>query len=525
MGKHPRIHEALLQLALQPRRLAKTLSGMMPAASGVAGLTVLALDGQWLRLLQVEGLPGGRRITKLLACPVAGAGVEALRKTFQDACATEGVAPREVLVATPTHLSTIRLFSLPSTDAKEIRDIVELQAEKHTPYAKDEVVTSFHVVERERSGYSRILLVIAHQDVVHRPVQLLESLAMPLDRVGCELEGLVNWFRLVKKASGGLPARLPGGQAGAAAAGLSLVIDVDANTSTLLLMQRGQPQFHRSLAAGVEQLEADPVQTSARLVGELRRSLEAVESEQGAVKLQDILLTGRVERLGEFKAAVERGLDLPVTLVPPWGPLELSEGLRATNERLPDVSFASLVGLALAPSQIDLTPQTTRLRQVFEAKAKALILLACQAVGALILLSILIIGRTQKEQHYYETLRGITRQTSRRAAGVEEALQQLAFVKGRLQSRGRLLELVNTLAVHSPDGVQWDSLTFTKGDGLALKGVSEELPRVYEFVAGLDGEPAFGQVEARRVAKGKAGEQDVTTFEIACPLAGSSVAP
>jgi Tfp pilus assembly protein PilN len=122
-------------------------------------------------------------------------------------------------------------------------------------------------------------------------------------------------------------------------------------------------------------------------------------------------------------------------------------------------------------------------------------------------------------------LRGITRQTSLRAAGVEEALQQLAFVKGRLQGRGQLLELVNTLAIHSPEGIQWDSLTFTQGDGLALKGISEALPDVYEFVAGLDGEPAFGQVEARRVAKGKAGEEDVTTFEIACPLAGATGAP
>lgn len=510
---HKQIREVLVQLALKPRQLVKSLSRLAPDAAS-HGLTVLSLDGQWLKLLQLEGAAGARRITKLMACPVEGAGAEEILKTFQGTCATEGVPPREALIANPTHLCTVRLFSLPSTDPKEIRDIVELQAEKHTPYAKEEILTDFKVLDRDRSGYSKVLLVIAHQDVIHRSVRVVEASGFPLDRVGCELEGLVNWFQRVKRKAGQ-----------AAPAESALLVEVDGSTTTVLVMQRGQLQFHRSLATGAEQLAEEPAQAGQRLVGELQRSLEAVEAEGLTGKIQEVVLTGRIERLGELKTLIEQGLDVPVQLVSPWAVGELSETARQASERLPDVSFASLVGLALSPSQLDLTPEATKLRHAFEARAKTLVTLGSQVVAALVLASVLMVGRAQKQQRYYEALRSLYQQTTQEAATVEEGLRQLEFVKERLRHRGELLDAVSALAKFSAEGIKWDSLTFTEGEGLLLKGTSVELPKVYEVVAGLDGDPLFGQVEARRVSKRKAGEQDVADFEITCPLASAKALP
>ncbi len=500
-----RIREALIQLALTPRKLAKSLSGLMPAAA--QGLTVMALDGQWLKLLQVDGPPSNRRILKLAAYRVEGTGPEALAKTFTEACAAEGLTPQDILVANPTHLCTVRLFSLPSTDPKEIRDIVELQAEKHTPYAKEEILTDFTIVDRDRSGYSRVLMVIAHQDVIHRSVRLIEGSGFTLERVGCELEGLVNWARLVKRS---------GGTTSGATA--SLVVEVDGSTTTLIVMERGQLRFHRSLATGAEQLQDDPDHAGERLVGELQRSLEAVEAEGGTAKVQEVLLPGRIERLGPLKTLIEQGLDLPVHLIAPWANRDISESLRAAWERLPDVSCTSLIGLALDASAIDLTPQQTKLHQAFEARAKALVLLGCQGVAALILVSLLFIGEAQKQERYYQKLRIVYQKSAKETARVEEALAQLEFVKERLRLRAQLLDAVDTLAQHSPPEIKWESLSFAQGEELLLKGVSEQLPKVYEFVASLGESPLFGQVEAKRVAKGKSGEQDVTAFEISCPL-------
>ena len=510
---HPgRLRDALLRVALQPRNLAKSLSRWTTAI--VPSVTVISLDNQWLKLLQVQGPVSARRITQVMACGVEGASPEQIQRTFQETCAAEGLVARDILAANPTYLCTVRLFSLPSTDLKEIRDIVELQAEKHTPYAKEEILTDFKVIERGRAGYSRVLLVIAHQDVIRRLVQLLDAAQLPLDRVACELEGLINWFRLVGKAG-----------RGSDASGASLVVDIDGSTSTLLLMHRGQPQFHRSLATGAEHLAEDPAQAGSRLVSELQRSVEASETEEGGAKIREVVLTGRTERLDELKGLIERGLNVPVTLAPPWAGCELSPRAREVSERLPDVSYASLVGLALAPSEIDLTPPAAKLRQAFEERAKALVVLGCQFIGVTILVSLLMMGRAQKQQRYYEQLRRLDQEHSQEAARVEEALRQIAFVKTQLRRRGQLLEAVKTLAVASPPTITWQSLTFTSGEGASLKGTSAALPTIYEFVAAITDTPFFGQVETKRVAKRKVGEQDVTDFEIHCPLVTAQVLP
>jgi len=512
MGTH-RFREALVRLAQQPRELAKSLGRLIPGAAA-QGLTLISLDGQWLKLLQVEGLGPARRITKLFACPVEGKTAEEVTTAFQAMCATEGVAPRDVLVANPSHLSTVRLFALPSTDVREIRDIVDLQAEKHTPYAKDEVLIDFSVLERDRSGYSRVLLVIAHQDVIHRPVRLIETSGWTLDHVGCELEGLVGWSRLLKRRP-----------SASSAPGASMVLDVDSRTTTILIMHQDQPQFYRNIAMGAEQLQGDLGQWGAKLVGEIQRSVESDESEGWAGKLQEVFLTGRCTRLPDLTPLLEDALKVPVSRVEPWGAQALPEHLRSAVERLPEVSFAGLVGLALATSDINLTPQGTKLRHAFEARAKALVVLACQGIGALVLASLLIIGQAQKSQRYYAMLSRVYRQSEVEAVSVQEALQQLEFIKRRFQRRGELLGAVETLARLSPEGIRWTTLTYLADQGLTLKGTSEVLPKVYEFVASLDGTHLLGRVEPKRVAKRKSGDADVTDFEINCPLGHPGAAP
>lgn len=506
------LRTVLMNAALAPRRLAASLSRAMPGAASTA-TTVAALDGQWLRILQAEGAAGARRITRLLACPVQGAGMEEIVKTVRQACATEGLEPRDVLLVNPTHLCTVRLFSLPSTDAKEVRDIVDLQAEKHTPYAKEEILTDFTVIERDRAGYSRVLLVIAHQDVIHRAVGLLDALGWSLDHVGCELEGLVHWFRQLKRPPAG------------ASQEVSLVVDVDASTTTLLVLQRLQPRFHRSLGTGIEQLEDDPQHANERFVGELQRSIEAWEAEAGTARVQEIVVTGCVERLGALALAIERGVQLPVRVVAPLEGREVSETAAAARERLPAVSFAALAGLISGLSALDLTPHTTKLRQAFEARAKALVVLGCQCVGLLVLVAMLLVGRGHKAQRYYQRLSQAYQAAGQEAVDVEETLRQTGFVKDQLRRRGQLLEAVRAMAEQSPPEVRWQVLTFTSGENIILKGSSEALPKVYEFAAGLKNAPLFASVEPRRVTKRQTDGQDVTDFELACVFATGPTTP
>ena len=85
--------------------------------SGVQGLTVLSLDGQWLRLLHSLGRTSSRRtITTLLAHPIQDMSDQDVLAWLKQACAAKGIEVGAVLIANPSHLTTARLFTLPSVD-------------------------------------------------------------------------------------------------------------------------------------------------------------------------------------------------------------------------------------------------------------------------------------------------------------------------------------------------------------------------------------------------------------------------
>lgn len=504
----------MLQLALQPRNLAKSLSKGFGGAA-VFNVTVISLDGQWLKLLQTEGVAKSKKIGKIIAYSVQGMSAEEVQKTVKELCEKQKIIPRDVLIVNSTHLCTIRLFSLPSTDPKEIREIVELQAEKHTPYAKEEILSDFSVLETQRNGYSRILLVIAHQDVINRSVRMVEASGWTIERVGCELEGLISWFQKVN----------PRGVGSRASQDMTLLVDVDGNTTTLAVMCRGRPIFQRSLATGAEQLVEDPLHAGDRLVGELQRSIDALDIESGSGRVQEIMMSGPVEHLEEFKVQIERGLDLPVQLVSSWKGCEFTEDAQESIKKLPVVSFAALAGLLFNQGEVNLTPQATKFRQAFEARARALVLIGCQVMATLILVAVLLIGKAQKEERYYTMLQDLYQKVAPDAIQVEEALWQIELVEDRLRQRGKLVRAVETLARLSLSEIQWNALSFREDEAIVLDGTSDQLPKVYEFAAALNDSAIFVDVNPRRVNKRSSGDKDVTDFQMYCPIASVKVPP
>ncbi len=124
-----------------PRSVSRGASLSRWIPKGPPGLTVLSLDGQWLKVLHVQGRTFARTVTALIAHRIEGMNEPDVLTWLQEAWASSHLEAGTVLIANPSHLTTTRVFTLPATDPAEIREIVELQAEKHTPYAKEEILT------------------------------------------------------------------------------------------------------------------------------------------------------------------------------------------------------------------------------------------------------------------------------------------------------------------------------------------------------------------------------------------------
>ena len=108
---------------------------------------------EFLKLAVLEESRGGRTITRLLKRDAAG-------ETVGGFLNKEKINYDELIIILPRNQVTIRNLELPSVDQDEIRDIINIQTGKQTPFARDEVIEDYRLVGSSRQRYTKVLLAI-----------------------------------------------------------------------------------------------------------------------------------------------------------------------------------------------------------------------------------------------------------------------------------------------------------------------------------------------------------------------------
>ncbi|MBN1587246.1 MAG: pilus assembly protein PilM [Candidatus Omnitrophica bacterium] len=481
------------------------------ARSGRHPSTVFYLDRKWVKLVQVERRGKTCRISKLISQSVEGLTEDELISRLQTTCESEKIRVNRVLIAGPAHFSTVRVFTLPSTDPHEIKDMVELQVEKHTPYAKEEILVDYQVIATDSSGYSQVFLVIAHRSIVDRVVRIAERMRWSVDRVGFDMEGLVNWFHHSCRGAAGFEDPERG----------TLLVDINTDTTCVVILNQGRAFFHRSIAGGLDSLVQDIESGKANLVRELKQSMEIFEEEDLGFVVADAVLTGQAEYFPGLNGEVAGALGIKAYCVSTFQAVDIHKESAAGAALESMGSFAGLIGLGLAPSEIDLTPSAVKLRQSFEARSRALTSVGVKILVLLLLLSSLAITRMSREEKYADALIQKHGEISEPAQRLETYLAQLEIVKDHLEQRGQILQVIQELQQLTPAAVRWKELSFTKGKEVSFKASSTEMSVVFDFVSQLEKSPLFSAVEAKRVSRQRVEREDLTAFEVVCELSNA----
>ncbi len=128
---------------------------------------------------------------------------------------------------------------------------------------------------------------------------------------------------------------------------LRLLIDLLSEEADLTVMSDGRVVFLRTTRLG-----GDPPQPQV-LMGEVRRTMAAVQNQLGGRKVDSIVLCGRGAQQAELAQRIEKELAVPTELFDPFKGLNLGEELRFAPPEHPG-RFAPLLGLLLA--ELEHTP-------------------------------------------------------------------------------------------------------------------------------------------------------------------------
>jgi hypothetical protein len=445
-----------------------------------------------------RGAGSGPVVETALARPIPDPrGEEEIVAVLRELVAQEKLQGTELNVAVPRNEITTRVITLPSTDPKEIHQIAQLEVEEFVPYSADELEVDEAILEQLPDGSSKVIVAIAHKDVVDRPVALLAKAGIEPAYVGVSCFALFNAFMFGAKATPGGPTAL---------------LDVNEFGSDIVVTDGGRVSFTR----GVAHLRAASA-TAEEIASELRNSLETYSRGAGGKGVERVLLSGAVERPDEVadKLAATVGLEICKA-----GFVEQAYEIQGWGGR-----YAVQVGLALSVIQqpaLDLNLIPRRMLERTEGQEKKRAGVTVAALGCLVVLmaDLIVNSKLADKRDYIRSLDSEIAQMERPAQRVKERKARVDAISRQLSRENSALEVLGEIHRLAPEGLVVSEVRFGREKNVSITGHCYDRDIAFEFAKRLRNSrvAALARAEVGPTRDQKVENVPVKRFEINAPM-------
>jgi len=466
------------------------------------GSLLIELSERVIKVLQVAGEKTERKVVYLNALEVTSQDEEEVAKQLTTLLKRLPLKADRIFASVPRSQVTTRTPLLPATQPSELLKIVEFQIEKLIPFPKEKIIFDYRILETTAEGYSRLLLVIAGEEVIRRQLTILKRVGLVPESLFFSSEGLVDWFTLVQGEK-------------QSEENFSALVDIDLFTTHVEVHRRGELYFTRSFSIGSRQLSPQGETSSQEtFLQELNRTFVAFKKEFPPGEIHHLFLSGSPSILPLAQRILSSEIRIPIEVIDFKAHCPLEPSVLPEEGILREVSFCSGAGLLLKEARhIDLIPaadKEARARRIFRRTAVQFLILI---VGSLFLLS-LIFGRsltTRRER--FLSLEAQLHELEPLATQMESMQKQLDVLKVRSAQSEANLELLRELYRLIP---QETSLTYllVEPGRLSLRGGSKDLATVFKFAKSLESSPLFKSVGVKNATRRTLAEGEITYFRI-----------
>ncbi len=324
---------------------------------------------------------GGARLERVARMPLAGGIVaggelrdpERLAQALRTFFAENKLPRRGIRLGIASSRIGVRSFEIAGIeDERQFVNAVRFRAQEALPITLDEAVLDYRVLE-ERTGENgepvrRVLLVVAHRDLVERYVEacrlagltlsgidlegfaLLRALAPPGDRDGSALVAVsIGHERTTLAVSDGRVCEFTRVlEWGGWVLNVGLARALDSTPAEVESVKRSLSLADGPAPAGLSPEQASAAVDAVRhgiesLARELLSSLTYYQSQPSSLAIGEVVVTGGTARLGGLAAELERLLGVPVRIGDPLRRLELARPVEESEAG----SLAIAIGLGI----------------------------------------------------------------------------------------------------------------------------------------------------------------------------------
>lgn len=467
--------------------------------------TCIAITERAIKIVQSKAGRFGQEISQLKAVAINDKTDEEIAQGLALVFKEKKLKPKgpgRIILSIPRQACATGYARLPSTKPDEIKEMARLQAGKLLPYDPQAIVFSYQTLRITAEGYSEIILLIAHQDIVKRYLRLLEKYEFRPKEITIDAQGMPGWLALQKDAAKDEPVA---------------VVDLDSGCGRLDILASGRILYSRAFG-----LIAPPVEYKLRLLDEINKSLIAYDKEDIGRKPARAFITGADQSLNLIDEDFMKNFNFKCSSYAQTQDIHLKADPAVRVSDLKENSFASLLGMVLSPEKpcFNLLPEEIVIRreknayqrQIYISIALFLLIAATLALS----LGMDVLSKRGLRQRLNRQLQNL----SSAALRIEIMDKKLSLLKNHLEQSNSCLDILTEVFRIAADDVSLVLLEYDASGPLLLRGQARTIAGVFNFVNALEASKRFKGIQIRYTSKRKVKNEELADFEIVCPLEG-----
>ncbi|MBN1913545.1 MAG: pilus assembly protein PilM [Candidatus Omnitrophica bacterium] len=487
----------------------KKIFKKMNPLSGLGGHEFVGVDvsGNSLKLAYARRSGVKLEIVTLLSQATSGLSDSDIVRLLAGSYSKLKVKNPTVVSVIPAHMVITKNIEIPSTNPQEIKEIISLQAGRHTPYARDEIIIDHINISTYKHDYTKVLLIIVTRSAIKKQFDILTKAGIRLEKVFFSPEGFALTVPRILKINPNSDFPL-------------CVVHIDEFFSDFAIVFKNKVIFIRSIPIGCHHLFSEKERFFARFIEEIKRSQEAYQSESIEKIPNMLFLTGAMGESKEIEAALADSLPFSVKSSAYLEYFSSSEEFLKADFSPKEASFFNILAplLVYEDMKVDLVPEEIKLRRVIEERGKELI-----KTGILVLTIFVLIFSILVSKIYFKTtyLNNITKKYGHladQARVLEDDFERINMIKDYLAERGYSIELLAELYNIIPLEMELNDIRYDQQGKFSIRGSAESMSIVFSFVDNLKKSKYFQDVKTKYTTKRKVGTIELTDFEIACIL-------
>lgn len=459
------------------------------------GLTV-EITSEWLKLVFVRLSKTKPRLLDYQVKKISSLSDGEITQVLIETLKESKYKVRTAILCLSRHLLTVRNFNLPSQDPQELAQMVNLNIVRIVPYRKEEIISNFRIVGKDYAGFTKVILAIAHNEVLNRQFKILERAGLDVEKIFVSSWGVWEWV-LARNKKEIEPQEI------------YLALDIDSSFCDFIIFSRSQLLFSRSIPLESANLRERAV--LKKFIGELKQSLVIFQSEEINKRPAKIFIGG-VSFEDDFFKIFEEELGIPVK----YEPLDLEKLFPSRVKEQSPCSLTAVLQLVSLEDEkpLELILPQIEIRAAIKQRAKELFILGGLVVYIMLIFGSILIERRFNLDNYLRILKEKEAPLRTEIEDLEEKLKKVRFVRGFLKSRLRVAVLLERLEQTIPFQIALETLSLDRKNRVSIKGRAQKTPEVFRFRSALEDIKEFVEVNTKYIQQRSENGKQVVRFEI-----------